>query len=290
MKCFTYSILAFLAVGCGPIRDMQQMTKTTGDMRVDTAEMRKQTAELNKGMQVTNNAVHLQVLTVALQQLTAKENTDQLAPPALMMPPAHVFTEEATPEEIIKTFHSFWADVIHGHTTNVDEAVATPDDYRVKKRNVSLMAAKALAAFTPKAKFDEIVKVHITENGEFRESALALAACRYQFTEEWLFDSTIKKNSRPELLTLKRLQSALVYFETMRQIATSPYVNELAFKIPKITVDNSGAKPVAADVDLVVETDAFVRAGRSAARFIERSAKADFVSLPAVQAELAKMR
>ena len=289
MKLFISFFIVLGLAACGPIRDMQLMTKTTGDMRVDTAEMRKQTAELNKGMQVTNAAVHLQVLTVALQQLTAPVNTKQLAPPALMMPPAHVFTEEATPTEIIKTFHSFWNDVIHGHTTDVDETKATAEDFRVKDRNVSLTAAKALAAFTPQAKFDEIVKVHITENGEYRESALALAASRYTFTEEWLFDATIKKNTRPELLTLKRLQSALVYFEAMKQIAKSPYVNELNFKLPKITLDPSATPPTVQDVTLEVTSNKFDLTARSAVRFIE-TLPAGFVNLPAVQSELAKMR
>ncbi len=263
------SILALAA--CGPIRDMDKMVHTTD-------EMRDNTRELNEGMKKTNEAVHRQVLVISLQQLMAPENTESLSSPARMLPYANSFAEEATPEELIKEFHTLWTDVIYGGETS--KVPPTPEDVRLRSRQVSLRAASAIAAMTPADKFAEIVRNQILLKGEFEETAYAFALTRYDFTREYLFKSVVE-NRRDQ--NVQTLHAAVKYYRVMKKIASMGYADKMEFPIPVFKAQPEGDKLVVVDDVLKLNTDDLAAKGRSALRRFNRELSKDVLAQPETQ-------
>ncbi len=275
MRLFTALLVMIGLASCGPIRNLEKMVGTTDDMK-------QETIKLNAGMTKTNNAIHLQVLTVALQQMTATENTEQLVPPARMMPPAFVFTEEATAHEILETFHTFWIDAVHGGTSTKDKPNAV--EARLKSRQISRTAAAAIAAFTPQAKFNEIIKTQVAEKGRYEGTAYALAASRFEFIRDYMFEPTINR-ARSGELNLSLVSAAVDYYNLMKQIALYDFVDRMDFKIDNLTevLDPDTNVTTLEAVQIKVTPDELRNSGRSMARYLVRNVPANLLNSAEMQ-------
>lgn len=222
---FYKSLILTLAIGlssCGIIRTAE-----------DTLDQVKQTNEkiedTNNKMDITNAAIHNQTLAVALNSLLAAENTEVLTPPTDLIPFAEKFTEEATSEELIETFHLLYTSVIKGFESEPS------GDKKLKRRQVRLTAASALAALAPAEKVNEIFQAQINEEGEYLDSTFVFALCRYNFTRDFLLKPLLDKGRTP---TLKLLKLAHEHFLTVKGIAGASYVDYLKVTIPEFVVTN----------------------------------------------------
>ncbi len=275
---FSLSASILILSACGPIRDMQTLVDTT-------KEMKEQTTKLNKGMDKTNDAVHRQVLVISLQQLTAPENTESLHTPARMLPFANTFAEEATTEELIKEFHTLWTDVqFGGETTNVP---ATPEDVRLKSRNVAYRAASAIAAMTTDEKFAEIVRTNIVMQSRFEETAYAFALCRYEFTSEYLFKPVVEKTKK---LNLDALRKAVGYYRSMKTVAQSPYTAQMSFDIASFKEEVQDGKKVVVDAKIEFNDGERSAKAKSAARRFKRELSKSTLALPETQSLLNELQ
>jgi len=243
-----------------------------------TKDMRDQTTNLNKGMNKTNDAVHRQILVIALKELTSPENTESLHTPARMLPFANTFAEEATPEELIKEFHTLWTDVQYGgETTN---SPATAEDVRLKGRNVAYRAASALAAMTTDEKFAEIVRTNIMLQSRFEETAYAFALCRYEFTSEYLFKPVVEKTKK---LNLDALRKAVGYYRSMKQIASSTYTAQMSFDVALFKEEVQDGKKVVVDAKIEFNDGERGAKAKSAARRFKRELPKNILALPETQ-------
>jgi hypothetical protein len=273
----------FLAVplllsACGPIRDMQELVKTT-------REMNGNTKDLTKGMDKTNDSTHDFALMVALGQLTEAVNTETLTPPARMLPYAKGFTKLATAHEIIQAFHTFWTDVQFGGATDKDNP--TPDDVRLRSRRISMAAASGIAAFTPEDKFAEILATEVDGKKRFEESAYAFALCRYNFVRDFMFRSIVD-NARD--INLGALQDTATYFAQLKKIAALPYVAKMEFSVSSFNSKVVKGKVILEDVVINLDPNELANLGRSANRRFQRELPNDVKASAEAQALLNQLK
>lgn len=207
------ALAAMLALsGCG-ILDMTE--KTHKEVQRSNDLQQQMLGHISK----TSEAVHLQVLTLAMQQMLAPENTANLNPPIRMMPYAEVFSKEASAEELIKVCYVLWTD-------------AKESDSR--GRMVSLVAMSALAALAPEAKAAEIRRTQIDEGGRYVDAAYAFTLSRYVFTRDFLLAPILEKT---KYLSLGGLKESVSHFDILRGIRGLPYQDRLVLTIPALEVN-----------------------------------------------------
>lgn len=199
------------------MKRMEELTKKLDQQMTTTNQGIEKT---NKGMEKTNHGVHLQILTVALQQMLAKENTEQLSPPARMMPYASVFAGEASSHELIEAFHIFYVDATLGNATKVEEPNEV--DVRVFGRSVSWAGGGAIAAFASDEQFDEIQKQEVLEQGRYKGTAMAFAVARYNMLRDAFLKAVLGDGSARSIGGLRK---AVGYYQSMKKIAVLDYFN-----------------------------------------------------------------
>ncbi len=235
VKLFVLSVTCVLTTtlvgGCG----IQTATEDTRDL-VRNSNV-TQTAILdgiNKTLDATNQmrgSVHLQILTLALQNMTAAENTVFLNPPTLMMPYAEAFAAEATPDELAKASYVLL-------NTALLPAQGEETAQQKQTRIVSYAAFITLAGLTAKPKFDELLSTQIDKGGRYIDVAGAMAAARYGFLRDVLFNPLVQ---RSQTLTKGSLAEAVDRFDAMKALVTLPYAAKLGFTSPlktKVSIDS----------------------------------------------------
>jgi hypothetical protein len=202
--------------GCG-IADTAE--KTHGEVQKSNTLQKEMLANIQK----TSDAVHLQVLTVAMQQMMAAENTANLNPPVRMMPYAETFAKEATADELIRVAYVLWTDAQEGG-----------DDR--KARQVSLAALSALAGLAPDDKAAEILRIQIDEGGRFKDTAYVFALSRYVFIRDFRLSPILEK---VKYLTKGALREAVSHLSALKALASLPYVDRLVLTVSALEVDES---------------------------------------------------
>lgn len=236
-------VCTLILMGCGIAKDAE-----------DTLKEVKKT---NEGIEKTNKAIHLQTLSVALDNLLKDTNTKNPLVPVGMIPNAKVFADEATTEELIEEYHMLLTDAMKG-ANETFEYIGT----RAHDRLVRFFAASAIAAMTPKEKFEKLVEEQIKEEGQFYDTMRAFILTRYTFTKAYLyqpiFDITLVKWSKdgevpvntPRTATIKLLKEAIETYENLKAIYDMPFAKNLVVTVPqaltfyKEEVDPETNKPV----------------------------------------------
>jgi hypothetical protein len=205
---------------------VQKSNETAQKLLEVTNKLRDLNDRLANGMDKTNAAIHLQVLTVALQQLLAPENTAVLTPPARMLPYAQVFSQEATTQELIEVFYTFFTDTIQGGTTTKPNPKA--DDLHIAGRQVSLTAASAIAAFASQDKMQTILHDQVDLGGRYQDTAYYFALCRYTFIRDYFFNTIVEDTAT---MNIGALAQSVQYFDQLKFVARLP-ADKLRFTVP----------------------------------------------------------
>lgn len=212
----SWTVAAALLSACG-IREVAE------DTRREVQKSNDLQNEILTHIKKTSDAVHLQVMTVALQQMLAPENTANLDPPIRMMPYAETFAKEATAEELIKTCYVLLTDAQSGSGDR-------------RTRLASLVAMSAVAALAPAEKSAEILHVQVDEGGRYRDTAYAYTLARYVFTRDFLLTPIVEKT---KYLTEGALKEVVTSFNTLKAIRDLPYQSRLVLEIVSLDVDES---------------------------------------------------
>lgn len=231
-----------LLVGCGIAKDAEDTlkeVKKTNDQMQTTNDKITQT---NTAIEKTNRAVHLQTLSVAKEHLLSEENTQNPLVPTGLTPDAKIFAMEATTEELIQTFHTLLTDAMKG-----DNKVLEYIGLRPHARLVRFMAASAIAALTPKDKYNKLYEEQITNEGKYYDTMKAFILCRYSFTRQYLlepvFDATLiattkdkegKSIPAPRTPNLELLRDAVEQLNTLKGIAALPFARDLSVTVPQV--------------------------------------------------------
>lgn len=229
--------------------------------------------EARDNLRKTSNAVHLQVLTVALQQMLAPNNTESLTPPVRMFPYADGFTKEATPMEALEAYHTFLVDVKMGGQTTKSEP--TPQDLRIPSRRISLAAAGVISAFTPHDKLESILDAQVNSAGRFEDTAYVYLMTRYTYIRDFFFVSVVDKSER---VNIDSVRKAVEYFKELKYIAQLSYVDRVKLHVPEfVPVETKDAAGVVRytyeDLDLAVDPLEYKRLARKAIRRFEGDEK-----------------
>jgi len=214
-----WTTLSFLAVfalsGCGML-DMPDETKA-----------------MNKKMDVTNNGVHLQILGIALQELLSPKFTDNLENtkvPTDMMRYAKIFTDEASPTEIIEAYYTFYKDMLLGYNENVE--VNTVESLRLHQRYISYVAGGLIAAMMSDEKFETILREQIEAGGTYEFAAYTLAYQRYDALQGYFLHDMASGSDA----NVSSLRKAVGYYRSIKALARKPYASKFKLLLPKFTL------------------------------------------------------
>lgn len=223
--------LGAMLVGCGVQKiaeDTQLAVQKGNDTQAELLEQSRLLAELTKKLlehtTVTTDGIHLQTLSSSLAGLLDPKNTEVLSPPNRMMPFARTFGKEATPKELVETMHLL-------HTA----AIFSPSGSEAV-RTVSLVAAGALAGLAPEEKMEDVIFDQIVSEGRYVDAARRASVSRYYFIRDYLFNNIVEQG---EVMNIGTLQWAVDYYEQMKSVVQSPYVDSFIFQIPDLGLDAS---------------------------------------------------
>jgi len=191
--------------------------------------------EARENLRKTGTAVHLQVLTVALQQMLAPANTENLTPPVRMFPYGKTFSQEANPMEITEVCHSFLVDVKHGGQT--EKASPTEEDLRLKGRKISLAATGVIASFIPDEKLEEIIEEQIIRGGRYEDTAYVILLTRYLYLRDFFLASIVDKSER---VNLDSVRKAAAYFSDIKYIAQLSFVDRIKLHVAQFVPVTNG--------------------------------------------------
>ncbi len=244
----------------------EKMDKTNQGIEKTNGGMDKTIEGINRtnnGMDKTNEAIHKQVLTVALQQMLEKQNTEFLNPPLSILPAAHIFAEEATATEILELIYVYYMDVQIGYDESALEngGVPTEDEMRIHTRKVRWAVIGALAAQASDEKFEEIQKAQVENPGRYNKAARVFAVARYDMMKTALLKPILGDQYARNLGGLKK---AAGYYQSLKKVADLPYfiasTDAPAFfvTLPKIIVQETEVVPDPAKPDVKVKTKEYL--------------------------------
>lgn len=228
--------------------------------------------EARENLRKTGNAVHLQVLTVALQQMLAPANTENLTPPVRMFPYGKTFSQEANPMEITEVCHTFLVDVKHGGQT--EKATPTADDLRLPGRKISLAATGVIASFIPDEKLEEIIQEQIVRGGRYEDTAYVILLTRYTYLRDFFLASIVDKSER---VNLDSVRKAAGYFADIKYIAQLPFLDRIKLHVAQFvpvtngpTVEGEAPTMRFEDLDVTASPTEYKALARKALRRFEK--------------------
>lgn len=232
----------------GQMKDLtQQLADLTNKLLTTTGQLVDLTKQLNGGMAKTNDGIRLQTMTLSLQTMLSDVNTESLTPPALMLPAADKFSEVATSYEITQVYYTYVADAKLG--LHDDKGL------RSRSRLKSYRAASAIVGMAPDAKIEEILHDQVDVGGRYEGTAYELAASRYAFIRNYLFQPLYDTDKTP-VVNEAVVRMAVGYFNSLKALAQSPYVAKFKVTLPQLVLDPNSDDQHPVYIDYTDKVDA----------------------------------
>ena len=187
---------------------------------------------MNGSIGGVSKGIHIQSIMLAMNEMIKPDNTKYMtltnANIVPMIPSAKGLAEMLTQDELAGVAYIWLSEI---NTCTVDSLVLSKeqkDAYDLSKW-IKLNAIQLVAAFTPEATINDMIDKQIIQGGSYVQAAYAIITLRQIFTKDFLLSQSL--NASTELTTPSQYESILNYLDTLNDINSYSFKDNLNFKL-----------------------------------------------------------